>query len=58
MIFILFLGRFAGRCITFFGTMKIFFINLNLFKSADRSPGAIRRQRLSTKLFLCLLIGI
>lgn len=41
----------------FFRAIKSIFINLNLFQSSDRSPEAIRHQRLSTKIFLCLLIG-
>lgn len=32
-------------------------MNLNLFESSKRTPEAIHRQKLSTRIYLCLLIG-
>lgn len=46
-----------GRLTNFVGMIKNFLMNLNLFKSTKRSPEIIYRQRLSTKIYLCLLIG-
>jgi hypothetical protein len=52
-----FLEKLTERLKGFFSKIKSWLMNLNLFESAKRSPEAIYHQRLSTKLYLCLLIG-
>ncbi|CAF4779101.1 unnamed protein product [Rotaria sp. Silwood1] len=49
--------RIIEQLVIYFGILKTSLINLNLFKSTEKSPEAIHHQRLSTRLYLCLLIG-
>jgi len=56
-MFVSFSGKITERLLVFFGTIKNFLMNLNLFESSDRSSGVIYHQRLYTKLYLCLLFG-
>lgn len=37
--------------------IKRFLVKMNLFQSTDRSATAMRQQRISTRIFLCLLLG-
>ncbi len=53
----IFLERISQRFVICFGILKKNLLSSNLFTSIDRSPEAIHHQRLSTRIFLCLLIG-
>jgi len=51
------LERISQRFVICFGILKKNLLSSNLFPSIDRSPEAIHHQRLSTRIFLCLLFG-
>lgn len=59
LLFVLlyFLEPVVQRILIYCRSFKKNMYNWNLFASIDKSPSTIRYQRLSTRLYLCLLVG-